>query len=136
MMDVVPLLLLVLLLHLQTFPTSAPTPKPVGTTRHFWNIVRTAAGWLTVGITKTNTTQVLLSTNDGKTWTVQYTVPNAGGVTTLWIGQPGDAAVFALAALKNATWLDIFRADDGGKTFKPLNVLKPGRVGIFAAVAF
>jgi hypothetical protein len=84
-----------------------------------WSLARTSAGWLAV--VESNTTgQATLrySTNQGLTWSL---IPNGGNVyagagrTTLGVGTPGDAVVYAFAANTfDQSQLDLFRSTDGG----------------------
>jgi hypothetical protein len=104
-----------------------------------WSIVRTSAGWLAssqpcpaanVGLQCGLPTTLFLSTDRGATWAA---IPNGGGVfsaagrTTLGVGVPGDAIVYAYSstvftvingvARPDAEMRDVYRSADGGKTW-------------------
>ena len=82
-----------------------------------WSLARTSAGWLAAR-TQSNVGSILYSTNQGATWTL---IPNGGGIysgagrTTLAVGAPGDAVVYAFAATTgNGAQKDLYRSVDGG----------------------
>lgn len=95
-----------------------------------WSIARTSAGWLAsaqpcppaaVGLFCGQATTLFLSTDRGATWAP---IPNAGNVfssngrTTLGVGVPGDAVVYAYSSTQNeAQMRDVYRSADGGKTW-------------------
>jgi len=82
-----------------------------------WSLQQTSAGWLaarTVG----GVGSIFRSMDRGATWAP---IPNAGlgysgaGRTTLGVGAPGDAIVYAFAATAgNGAQRDLFRSTDGG----------------------
>src|SRR5262249_39927830 len=84
-----------------------------------WSVARTSAGWLAV--VESNTTGMATlhySIDLGSTWSA---IPNGGNVytgagrTTLGVGTPGDAVVYAYAATTfDEAQLDLFRSIDGG----------------------
>jgi photosystem II stability/assembly factor-like uncharacterized protein len=86
-----------------------------------WSLARTSAGWLAARTTIVNNVTVgsiLYSTNQGATWVA---IPNGGaaysdaGRTTLGVGKPGDAVVYAFAAKAgNGVQKDLYRSTDGG----------------------
>lgn len=82
-----------------------------------WSLARTSIGWLatrTVG----GVGSIWYSTDQGATWAL---IPNGGGVysgagrTTLAVGAPADAVVYAFAAtVGNTAQKDLYRSIDGG----------------------
>jgi hypothetical protein len=98
-----------------------------------WSIVRSSAGWLVsaqlcpaanIGLQCGQATTVYLSTDHGATWSA---VPNTGGVlnggrTTLAVGAPGDAVVYAYTSTlvevttspATQALKDVYRSTDGG----------------------
>lgn len=100
----------------------------------FWSIQRTSAGWLASRVANLcappaascPTGQILISTNQGVTWTV---IPNGGNVyrgagrTTLAVGAPGDNVVYAFAAnTGDHAQKDLFRSTDGGLNWVALGL--------------
>jgi hypothetical protein len=113
-----------------------------------WSLARTSAGW----VMSTQETQppptvacvignrwctgaghVYLSTDKGATWTEQTNglagLTPAIGRTTLAVGAPGDSTIYAMAAVAfnavntpGVVQKDLFRSDDGGKTWVALGV--------------
>jgi hypothetical protein len=95
-----------------------------------WSIARTSAGWLVsaqpcpaaaVGLRCGQATTLFLSTDRGATWAP---ISNAGGVftangrTTLGVGAPGDAVVYAYSStLNDGAMRDVYRSSDGGQTW-------------------
>lgn len=95
-----------------------------------WSIVRTSAGWLASaqpcpaannGLQCPSATTLYLSTDRGATWAP---ISNAGNVfntngrTTLGIGLPGDAVVYAYSStVGDAQMRDVYRSADGGQTW-------------------
>ncbi len=95
-----------------------------------WSLVRTSAGWLAsaqpcdpaaVGLRCGFATTLYLSTDRGASWSP---ITNAGGVfagngrTTLAVGLPGDAVVYAYAStVGDAQMKDVYRSADGGQTW-------------------
>jgi hypothetical protein len=82
-----------------------------------WSLARTSAGWLATRVV-TGAGSIWYSTNQGATW---LPIPNGGGVysgagrTTLAVGAPGDAVVYAFAATAgNGAQKDLYRSVDGG----------------------
>lgn len=105
-----------------------------------WSLARTSAGWLAAqeygGIWGSG--QIFLSTDQGATW---GPIPNTGrvyldmGRTTLAVGAPGDAVVYAFASAEQMggyVWDqaqgDVFLSVDGGLTWfaNGLNMLATG----------
>jgi len=84
-----------------------------------WSLARTSAGWLAAAENVfTAQGSLFLSTDKGATWS---TIPNPGsgysgaGRTTLGVGAPGDAVVYAYAATTgDGAQRDLFRSADGG----------------------
>ena len=99
---------------------------------YVWSIVQTSAGWLASTVDSTNDTgSLLLSTDLGKTWnpiTNSGNVFTGAGRTTLGVGVPGDATVYAFAAAQGSApfgeprQLDLFRSPDGGQTWVALGI--------------
>jgi hypothetical protein len=104
---------------------------------HFYSIMRTSIGWIAAGKIAEGSTGIYLS-KDGITWSpTPNSFPESGRVS-LWQASQNDAkeaVVLALVANENRTWQDIFRSDDGGKTFKALNILVPDKVSTAEAAA-
>jgi subtilisin-like proprotein convertase family protein len=98
---------------------------------YVWSIVSTSAGWLANSVAANGTGSLLLSTDHGATWTP---ITNAGGVyagagrTTLAVGAPGDAVVYAFAATKGSapftepSQQDLYRSTNGGATWTALHI--------------
>lgn len=98
---------------------------------YVWSLAQTSAGWLaSTDVPFVPGTSVLyLSTDHGATWAP---ISNAGngfsntGRTTLGVGAPGDAVVYAYAAVGGAAddldQGDLFRSTDGGQTWTPLQL--------------
>ncbi len=98
---------------------------------YVWSIVSTSAGWLANTVAANGTGSLLLSTDHGATWSP---ITNAGGVyagagrTTLAVGAPGDAVVYAFAATKGGapfkepSQQDLYRSPDGGATWTALHI--------------
>ena len=90
-----------------------------------WSLARTSAGWVaarTIG----NVGSMFYSTNQGATWAA---IPNGGAVysgagrTTLGVGKPGDAVVYAFAATAgNGAQKDLYRSTDGGQNWTALGL--------------
>lgn len=103
---------------------------------HFWSLIHTAHGWLAAG--KDNyfaNTQLWRSTAaDGSGWTkVEYNFNNSNNRVGLY-AVPGEAVVFAVVGGAGGQWVDIFRSQDSGATFVPLNVLGSAKVDRLAAI--
>lgn len=101
-----------------------------------WSIERTSAGWLAsgqpcpavaVGLLCGQATTLQISTDKGATWapiTNAGNVFNAAGRTTLGVGVPGDAVVYAYANnVTDGSVKDIYRSIDGGQTWIANNVM-------------
>ncbi len=101
-----------------------------------WSIERTSAGWLASaqpcpapaanGLRCGVATTLYRSTDRGATWAP---ITNAGNVfsvngrTTLAVGVPGDAVVYAYSATQNdAQMRDVYRSTDGGQSWVANNV--------------
>src|SRR5262245_54444957 len=95
-----------------------------------WSIQRTSAGWLAsaqpcpvaaVGVICGQATTLYLSTDLGASWAPisnAGNVFNANGRTTLGVGQPGDAVVYAYSStVTEAAMRDVYRSSDGGQTW-------------------
>ena len=84
-----------------------------------WSVVQTSVGWLAlVESGATGQARMVVSVDRGLTWSP---IPNAGNVfsgagrTTLAVGAPGDAVVYAFASTTfDEFQLDLFRSNDGG----------------------
>ncbi len=108
-----------------------------------WSIAQTSAGWVistqeTQAITNGNCTigfrwcigagHIYLSTDKGATWVEQTNGLSGIGRTTLGVGTPGDKVIYALAAVTSTNGSaatntkDLYRSDDGGKTWIALGV--------------
>lgn len=93
-----------------------------------WSIARTSAGWLASaqpcaagGLQCGFATTLYLSTDRGATWAP---ISNGGNVfslagrTTLGVGLPGDAVVYAYAStVGDGQMRDVYRSADGGQTW-------------------
>ena len=93
-----------------------------------WGIVRTSAGWLASaqpcaagGLQCLAATTLYMSIDKGATWapvTNAGNVFSAAGRTTLGVGLPGDAVVYAYSAtVGDGQMRDVFRSADGGQTW-------------------
>ena len=95
-----------------------------------WSIARTSAGWLAsaqpcpaaaVGLFCGQPTTLYLSTDRGATWapiTNAGNVFSANGRTTLGVGAPGDAVVYAYSStVTESAMRDVYRSADGGQTW-------------------
>ena len=95
-----------------------------------WSIQQTSAGWLAAREIA-GVGSMLLSTDRGATWSlIRSRVYMDAGRTTLAVGAPGDAVVYAYAATAgDNAQKDLYRSNDGGQnwialglaTKKPLN---------------
>jgi len=96
------------------------SPNPSIGARVLWSLANTSAGWLVSAADGT----LWLSTNQGATWTQTGTPGFTGaGRSTLGIGAPGDAVVYAFAGNPGGTdQLDLFRSPDGGLTWTALGL--------------
>ena len=89
-----------------------------------WNMERTSAGWLAAVQSGANAL-LLRSTDQFATFTIDGT---AGGMApagrlTLTVASPGDAVVYAFAAVAgNARQKDLYRSINGGATFTPIGL--------------
>jgi len=111
---------------------------PAGTfSQAVWSIVNTSIGWVAAiespfaGFSTDGLGKLVVSTDHGATWAplalLQETLPAnpnpvtvSAGRTTLGVGAPGDAAVYAFAARQgDGSQLDLFRSVDGGATWTP-----------------
>jgi photosystem II stability/assembly factor-like uncharacterized protein len=110
-----------------------------------WSMVRTSAGWLAVyepgGLGGYGGTMVF-STDGGSTWAP---VANLGhvyntdlmvGRTTLAVGAPGDAVVYATGARGDWDDADVWRSDDGGQSWASLGFNWWGANGLWTVMAF
>ncbi len=100
-------------------------------TGYVWSIVQTSAGWLASTVASNGVGSLKVSTDRGATWSP---ITNAGSVyagagrTTLGVGSPGDAVVYAFAAAQGSgpygepSQLDLFRSADGGQTWSALSL--------------
>ena len=90
-----------------------------------WSLQQTSAGWLAARTVGANGS-IMVSTDRGATWSP---IPNAGAVysgagrTTLGVGTPGDAIVYAFASTTgSAAQRDLFRSVDGGLNWTALGL--------------
>jgi len=95
-----------------------------------WSIVRSSAGWIvsaqpcapaSAGLQCSGATTLYRSTDRGASWAP---ISNAGNVfanngrTTLAVGVPGDAVVYAYSStVGDAQMRDVYRSADGGQTW-------------------
>ena len=98
---------------------------------YVWSIVSTSSGWLANSVAANGTGSLLLSPDHGATWAP---ITNTGGIyagagrTTLAVGAPGDAVVYAFAATKGSapfkepSQQDLYRSPDGGATWTALHI--------------
>lgn len=113
-------------------------PTPAGTfSQTVWSIVNTTRGWVasiespSAGFSTDGLGQLVVSTDHGATWAplaaLEETFPSnpnpvtvSAGRTTLGVGAPGDATVYAYAATQgDGRQLDLFRSVDGGASWTP-----------------
>jgi hypothetical protein len=96
-----------------------------------WSIVNTSAGWLLNTVASTGVGTLRLSTDRGATWAPisnAGTVYTGAGRTTLAVGTPGDAIVYAFAGKAGTSPFgepdqqDLYRSTDGGQTWKALHI--------------
>jgi hypothetical protein len=100
-----------------------------------WSLAQTSVGWLAVVESNaTGQAKLYYSTNQGLTWSP---VPNGGNVytgagrTTLGVGSPGDAVVYAFAATTfDASQLDLFRSTDGGLNWTALGLAQKNPINL------
>ena len=92
-----------------------------------WSLARSSAGWLAV--VESNTTgqaKLYYSIDHGSTWapiTNGGNVYTGAGRTTLGVGSPGDAVVYAYAANTfDQAQRDLFRSTDGGLNWAALGL--------------
>jgi hypothetical protein len=80
-----------------------------------WSLQQTSAGWL-VSRSVDGVGSILRSTDRGATWsTIRSRVYKDAGRTTLAVGVPGDAVVYAFAAtVGDNAQKDLYRSNDGG----------------------
>ena len=88
-----------------------------------WSIQQTSAGWLaarSIGGVGT----IMLSTDRGATWSqIRSRVYRDAGRTTLAVGAPGDAIVYAYAATAgDNAQKDLYRSNDGGQNWIALGL--------------
>jgi hypothetical protein len=110
------------------------SPVATFTGNALWSIISTSAGWLasaqpcsSIGEQCTGITTLYLSTDAGATWNP---ISNAGNVfntngrTTLAVGLPGDAIVYAYSSTSpnDTAMRDVYRSSDGGQTWVANNV--------------
>jgi hypothetical protein len=103
-----------------------------------WSLARTSAGWLAVVESNSTGVATLHYSGDlGATWSA---IPNGGNVytgagrTTLGVGTPGDAVVYAYAATTfDEEQLDLFRSIDGGLNWTAIGLAAkhPGNFDLF-----
>ncbi len=92
-------------------------------TGQVWSIVQASTGWL-ASVDVSGTTTFWKSTDGGATWSnsTAVTTPSSIGRTTLGIGAPGDAVVYAFATTTNAgAQKDLYRSPDSGATWVATN---------------
>lgn len=89
-----------------------------------WNFVQTSAGWLAAVQSGANAL-FLRSADKFATFSIDA---SAGGISpagrmTLAVGAPGDAVVYAFAAVAgNGRQKDLYKSIDGGLTFTPIGL--------------
>lgn len=88
-----------------------------------WSIQQTSAGWLAAREID-GVGSLVLSRDRGASWSViRSRVYQNAGRTTLAVGAPGDAVVYAYAAdTGDNAQLDLFRSNDGGLTWIALGL--------------
>ena len=95
-----------------------------------WSIAKTSAGWLVsaqncppanVGLQCGQATALFVSTDRGATWAPISNAGNvfsANGRTTLAVGAPGAAVVYAYSSTQtDGAMRDVYRSADGGQTW-------------------
>lgn len=88
-----------------------------------WSIQQTSAGWLaarSIG----GVGSIMISTDRGASWSqIRSRVYRDAGRTTLAVGAPGDAVVYAYAAtVGDNAQKDLYRSNDGGLTWAALDL--------------
>lgn len=109
----------------------------------FWSIMRTTAGWIAVGRLEKSQDSAIFQSSNGISWSSIpiYTFAD-GGRASLWQAlqnNPQEAVVLATVELRDTDkWLDIFRSNDGGRSFKELGILAgdAAKVSLTAAALF
>ena len=108
-----------------------------------WSIARSSAGWLAsaqpcpaanVGLQCGQATVLFVSTDRGATWAP---IPNPGNVfslngrTTLGVGVPGEAVVYAYSSTQNdAAMRDVYRSTDGGEWARTTSIRPRSRPAV------
>lgn len=89
-----------------------------------WSIVKTSAGWLASSWWFNNPTgRILVSGDNGASWSLAGAGFTNAGRATLAVANPGEAIVYAYAgATDGSAQKDLYRSNDGGLTFTPLNI--------------
>jgi len=91
-----------------------------------WSIVETSAGWLASAEDFSGVGSLWISADHGATWQAILNTGNVftgAGRTTLGVGVPGDAVVYAFAANTNdVAQLDLFRSTNGGQSWTALSI--------------
>lgn len=102
--------------------------------KRVWSLARTTAGWLATAEASNRVGSIYLSTDKGLTWSFVFGPGGTAEIsrTTLGVGTPGDAVVYAFAngfTYNPTTGIratfkqkDLFRSADGGVTWTALGL--------------
>ncbi len=102
--------------------------------KRVWSLARTSAGWLATAEASNRVGSIYLSTDKGLTWTFVFGPGGTSEIsrTTLGVGTPGDAVVYAFAngftynpttgARQAFKQKDLFRSADGGLNWTALGL--------------
>lgn len=112
---------------------SGSTYSAVGPALGFWSLAKTSAGWLASGVDTNDAGSLYISIDQGANWnpiTNTNNVLSGEGRTTLGVGVPGDAIVYAFADVagsilpnhRGGDQLDLFRSTDGGQNWTALAI--------------
>ncbi|HEX2060891.1 MAG TPA: sialidase family protein, partial [Thermoanaerobaculia bacterium] len=104
----------------------AISPIPTTGSHIAWSIERSSAGWLVTYTTSGfSTGGILLTPDRGNTFVAAMNGITGGiGRTTLGVGAPGDAVVYAYAATPagSGAQKDLYRSNDGGQSWTALGL--------------